>query len=156
MSLIWTAQAIGSLFVRAPELMLKPHVQAIIKKGLASESYEVRLQMLLNISEFLAAEEAKALSATAGKQQKKSAKPGTTPEPTQPTFCTGLNSASNCSKSEKTSEAQGRGRVGPGRYGRSQRIAGRQQPRAVRRNGQQRLRVRSRVIVPLFSYEHVI
>jgi hypothetical protein len=59
--------------------MLKPHVQAIIKKGLSSESPEVRLQMLLNISDFLAAEEAKALSASAGKNKnkKKSAKPGT-------------------------------------------------------------------------------
>lgn len=55
--------------------MLKSHVQTIIRKGLSSESHEVRLQMLLNISDFLAAEEAKALSATAGKN-KKSKKPG--------------------------------------------------------------------------------
>lgn len=68
-------QAIGSIFVRAPELMLKSHVQTIIRKGLSSESHEVRLQMLLNISDFLAAEEAKALSATAGKNKKKSKKP---------------------------------------------------------------------------------
>jgi hypothetical protein len=69
-------QAIGSIFVRAPELMLKSHVQTIIRKGLSSESHEVRLQMLLNISDFLAAEEAKALSATAGKNKKTSKKPG--------------------------------------------------------------------------------
>ena len=56
--------------------MLKSHVQTIIRKGLSSESHEVRLQMLLNISDFLAAEEAKALSATAGKNKKKSKKPG--------------------------------------------------------------------------------
>lgn len=54
--------------------MLKPQVQSIIKKSLNSDSHDVRLQMLLNIADFLAAEEAKALSGASTKSKPKKTK----------------------------------------------------------------------------------
>jgi len=68
-------QALGSVYMRVPQLMLKPHAQDIIRNGLASESEEIRLQTLCNISEFLASEEQKTV-AMASKSQKSSSKPG--------------------------------------------------------------------------------
>lgn len=56
-------QALGSLFVRAPELMLKPHAAAAMKAAFSSEFADVRLQMINNMAEFLTVEEEKINSA---------------------------------------------------------------------------------------------
>ncbi len=50
--------------------MLKPHAQMIMKEAFKSELPDVRLQLLLNISDYLSTEEAR-LSALANSSQNK-------------------------------------------------------------------------------------
>jgi len=61
-------EGMGNLFIRYPQFLLKPQTSSIIKNALASEDWQMRLQMITNLTDFLIAEEAKMV---------KQGKPGT-------------------------------------------------------------------------------